>query len=391
MTMKIQQQILFNGHPYSHQQRLWWSNPANPDCPLSKFIGNEEALRRLQRAAFQAFGRPNHCCATGFAFYGPGSVGKTTLAKLFAETLMLPFVSVEPQSIDSLHDLFELIKKELTNPIMIDGVAHDVSLVENDGKYILPPIVIFIDEVHNLKSRIEQGLLKATEPKDRMMVTEKGAIIDCTNVCWIIATTERGDMFQPFDSRFQKINLRLYTRVEMAKIVKLANSDFPDKVCAEIARYCPQLPREAIAFANDLRIEVEMSEASDSWTTVIKRVAADHGIDEFGMTLQRLEILKALGQCPVSAAQLPFVTQTNEAELQKFILPPLQTRTPDQPMPLVMVSSKGYTITPAGLDELNRRKIPNVGIQAMPEQTRQVFEALMGKSDTRMQLPVESN
>lgn len=394
-TMKTLQQpeITFGGYPYTREQRLWWTSPHNPECPLSRFIGNAEAIRRLQRAAFNALGRHNHCCADfSFAIYGPASTGKTTLAKLFAETLLLPFVEVEPQSIRRVHDVFEAIRKECAKPQIIDGVSYDLSLRDfGNNTYILPPMIVFIDEVHNLREQVVQGMLKATEPKDRMMVTEEGYSVDTTNVCFMIATTERGEIFDAFDTRFQKISLRLYSKAEMAQIIKMNNPDFSDKTCEIVAKYCTHVPREALAFAKDMRIEADMSMTRTTWAEVAQRVAKDHGIDEHGMTYQRLDILKALGRSPMSAAQLPFVAQAKEAELQRFILPPLQAVTPDQPMPLITVSSKGYTITPAGLAELDKRGIPNLGIRAMPEQTRQTFEALMGQSDKRVNYPADQN
>ena len=52
----------------------------------------------MQRAAYTAWGRENHCCADlSFAMVGPASSGKTTLARLFAKTVMLPFIEVAPQ------------------------------------------------------------------------------------------------------------------------------------------------------------------------------------------------------------------------------------------------------------------------------------------------------
>jgi hypothetical protein len=145
------------------------------------------------------------------------------------------------------------------------------------------------------------------------------------------------------------------------------NPDWDDEICLIVAKYNSQVPREALAFARDMRVEQEMS--GDPWEKVAEVVAKDHGIDECGMTFARVEILKALGQNPVSAAQLPYVVHVKEDELRKFIMPPLMCRTPDRE-PLVTVSSRGYTITKAGLDELDNRFISNRGLEAMPEHMR---------------------
>lgn len=362
-----QNELLFNVP--DTEMRRWLVSPENSKFELNNFIGNKEAVRRLSRAVFAAYGREDRDCSDySFALCGPASTGKTHLAKLFAKVIGLPFVVIEPQSIKKLQDIFDEIEKTC-----VEFKGHDISLVEYDGgKYFLPPMVVFIDEVHNLKNSIVQGLLKATEPNDRLMVTESGYEVKTDKVCWMIATTDRGDLFDAFDTRFQKVNLRLYSRDEMAKIIKMNNPDWDDKICRLVAKYNSQVPREALAFARDMRVEEEMS--GDSWEDVAATVAKDHEIDEHGMTFKRVEILRALGQNPVSVEQLPFVIHVKKEELKKFVMPPLMSRTPDQE-PMVTVSNKGYTITLAGLSELDKRGIPHRGLMAMPEQVRQIYES----------------
>lgn len=351
-------------------------SPENSKLPLNNFIGNEEAIRRLSRAAFSAFGKTNHDCSDySFALCGPPSTGKTHLAKLFAETVDLPFVVIEPQMARKTHDVFEEISKTLAEYEGRGVSKGELSLFDyGDNNYISPPLVVFIDEVHNLKKSVVQGLLKATEPKDRIMITEEGFTLNTSKICWMIATTDRGDLFDAFDTRFQKVPLRLYSKKEMAKIIKMNNPDWSNEVCLLVATYNSQVPREAIAFSKDMRVEFEMNPTD--WESVAKRVAIDHSIDEHGMTNSRVEVLKALGQNAMSASQLPFVIHVKEEELKKYIMPALLARTPDQAIPLVTVCSKGYVITKKGLEELNKRNIPNRGMEAMPESVRFSFDCI---------------
>jgi Holliday junction resolvasome RuvABC ATP-dependent DNA helicase subunit len=361
----------------SIEDRRWFIS--SKYCHINKFIGNEEAVRRMSRAIFSAYGNEDHNCSDySFALCGPPSTGKTHLVKLFAETLRIPFVIIEPQTTKKVQDIFDEIEKTCENYESKGFEKGGLALFDSgNNTYTPPPMVVFIDEVHNLKSSVVQGLLKATEPSDRLMITEKGLTVHTNNICWIIATTDRGDLFDAFDTRFQKISLRLYSKKEMAQIIKMSNPDWDEEVCLLVANYNPQVPREALAFARDMRVEHEINPVD--WKSVAKIVAEDHGIDSFGLTHVRLSVLKALGQSPMSCSQLPFVAHVKEEELRKYIMPPLLARTPDQQIPLVTVSSKGYTITVAGIEELDKRGIPNRGMDAVPDSVKATF--IMENSD----------
>jgi len=370
-----QQQILFwNDKKPTREERMWWINKSNPEFPLGKFIGNGRAIKRLSRVAFSAFGRNNHSCAShSFAFVGPASTGKTTLAKLFADTVRLPLVEVESETLSKLEDsrknhegLLDKIKSVCAKTNVVGG--ETLALVRQpDKSYLLPPIIIFIDEVHNLKKNIVQGLLKAVEGSDCRMVTECGTVVDTRNVCWIVATTELGDLFGPFVTRFTEIRLRLYSRREIARIVNLAHPELTKEVCMVVANYSGLVPRESIDFANEMKSEYEMNPGD--WNEVAQTVAEDRGIDNLGMTYQRLNVLEALGQGPITINQLMLAAQCQEAELRKYVLPPLLATTPDQPEPLITIGHR-YTIMPAGIEELNMRGIANLGESAIPERYR---------------------
>ena len=169
-------------------------NRDNPKSPFFKFVGNEKAVRKIQTAAFTAWGRYNHVMRDlAFAIFGPSSAGKTTIGRLYAEAVELPFVEVSPKAIKSVQDLFKEVRRVLDE--------EGLPLVETDRPrhYILPPCIIFIDEVHALSDGVVQGLLKATEYNDAIMVTENGTIVNCFNVTWMIATTDEGKLFDAFE------------------------------------------------------------------------------------------------------------------------------------------------------------------------------------------------
>lgn len=319
----------------------------NPACPLHRFVGNDHARRKLSEAAFVALKRGNHCCRELAVFLsGPASVGKTSLMKLFAELLELPFVEVQPRSIQTVNDLFATIRQQ------IDAFGVPVKPVKGSKGYRLPPCIIFVDEVHGLSQKVVDALLKACEGKDCTLVTERAEVIDCRFVSWSIATTEAGDLFDAFESRFDEVALRYYTREELARIVKLNNPDLELDVCRLIAKF-QRLPRKLLRFATSMRNKKEMHPTME-WASIALEVAKDNDIDEHGMSRKHIDILKSLKAKAVAKERLPIMIGVKKAELERKLMPLLLCSTDDQPA-LVEVASDGYGITEAGRAELAKR------------------------------------
>jgi Holliday junction resolvasome RuvABC ATP-dependent DNA helicase subunit len=331
---------------------------AQIDRVFSRFIGNEKAVRKLKAAAFTALGRYDHQARDlNFAIFGPASAGKTTLARLFGETLELPFVEVNPKCVKTLDDLFKLIQNVLTEASL--GLVE----VIRRNYYILPPVVIFIDEVHALSDGLVQGLLKATEHNDAMLVTESGKSVNVWNATWIIATTDEGKLFDAFRTRFSPVSLAYLGKRDVARIVKLANPDLSEEVCSLVAHYNSRIPRKALEFTRYMRLVKEM-QPEQSWEAVARQVAEDEGIDQYGMHETHLRILRALGQGPIARNRITLVSQRKDEETERYILPWLLAETEDAPA-LITVTSKGYTITEAGLKELDRRGIAHKGSKTL--------------------------
>ena len=357
-----QKEFIFfaEGQEPSNEEKRWMVNPDNPACAYSKFIGNRRAINKLSRSAYDAVGRHNHACRDlNWAIIGPKSTGKTTLAKLHAKVLDLPFVEFSPRSIITVQDLFD----DIARCLIKDGIPLIPHHLKHNH-FVLPPMIVFVDEVHALRNNIVQGLLKAVERSDAQLVTEKRMTADTHNVLWMIATTDRGLLFDAFDSRFSKVSLDLYSQEEISQIVALNFSEWEKETCDLVAHYCGIIPRESLAFAHEMNLEHNMS--PNSWDVVASKVAEDNGIDPYGLTYQRLHVVTSLGQNgPVSASRMQYVANCKEEELKNFIMPYLMTETKDRP-PLVTVTNKGYCVTKEGLKELDKRGISHIGDAALP-------------------------
>lgn len=320
---------------------------ANSASPFSRFIGNDRAIKKIQVAAFQALGDPHHMMRDmAFSIFGPASAGKTTLVRLYADVVKLPFVEISPKGVGTVDDLFD----------GINGVLEKagVPLVEQDGgRYELPPCVVFIDEVHALSDNVVQGLLKATEFSDAVMVTESGRVLNTYAATWFIATTDEGKLFDAFRTRFNPVQLKYLTRVELARIVELAHGDLGSDVCRLVAHYNPRVPRKALEFARLIKMYKSM-EPEMSWEAVARQVAADEGIDEHGMSEVHLKVLKGLREGPVSRKRMATVVGRKDEEVERFVMPWLMSETDDQAA-LVTMSRRGYVLTEAGEEELRRR------------------------------------
>ncbi len=234
----------------------------NTKCPLSRIVvseANEGNFRLLHRLASAAYRRDDHSCrGFNFGIYCPPGQGKTFIVKRWAETIELPFVFVQSSSLKNTYHLFQLIEKEL--------LQRKIPLVRKETgsyNYLLPPIIVFFDEAHEIPSDLQRGgLLNPMEADDGMMhVVEPGAngetfVVNCKDVCWVAATTDPADLFDAFRSRFlnhiewQPASLEELPRMIFAGLTeKVVKGELPFappvEMCAKIAHY-QQVPRLAI-------------------------------------------------------------------------------------------------------------------------------------------------
>jgi hypothetical protein len=266
-------------------QRKWRCDSVNnPENPFHTFVGNAHAVRRLNRAAFAALGRYNHECSdSSFSLIGPPSTGKATLAKMFADLLGLPFATISAQNCQSMTDLSIQIAEVCEKFVCGDGVTLELREMVGDV-YMIPPIIVFVNEFHALPKKVEQGLAKAINGK---FTTENGFSFNTSHVCWIISTTDADLLVDPFD-KFTSIHFKpLTAKEEVAQVVAIHNPDWTPDVCQLVAQHAGS-PREALAVATEMRLEFEMN--AGNWMEVAEIVARDRDDQKSTPWVNRLRI-----------------------------------------------------------------------------------------------------
>jgi hypothetical protein len=345
----------------------------NAKCPLSKIVvseKNRDAMHTLRLFAFTALTRSDHSMrGMNFGAYAMPGQGKTTVVKALLETVGIPTLFVQSDSLESTWHLFELIRDKLDEcgcPLVPQTSNHHL---------IIPPMAVFFDEAHSLKQDLRTGgLLNAMEGDDGWLRTKAPGrnkptyLVDCRDICWIAATTDPGLLFEQseaFYSRFPtQVRWANAGKPEIASIVKSKFPKMPQEACDLVAHYC-RVPRQAKAFAEKMDWQRRFAAGLD-WKEAAFKVADLARIDKHGMPLQYLDVLTALGQKPISKANLCIAAKCNIDELSTMVLPYLL----DDYMgtgPLIGITSKGCALTKAGMAELDLREIDHNGQSVLSE------------------------
>ena len=212
--------------------------------------------------------------------YGPPGLGKTTLARIIANTLKVDFISTSGPAIRRKGDLAALLTS------------------------LKPGSVFFIDEIHRLSSDLEEYLYSAMEDFFIDIVTGEGlgaqsVKFNLAPFTLVGATTRTGLLKAPFRERFGIMErLEFYDTSSLCQIVKRSALLLKMKITSEGAKEIALRSRGTPRIVNRLLRRIR-DYAQVAQKEIIDEKLACYALQELGvnkMGLNRLdiEILKSL-------------------------------------------------------------------------------------------------
>ena len=245
---------------------------------FSDFIGQKELIDNLK--VYIKAARKREDPLDHVLLFGPPGLGKTTLSKIISKEMKVNFKMSSGPVLEKAGDLAGI----LTN------------LESRD--------VFFIDEVHRLRTVVEEYLYSAMEDYSIDIMLDKGPnarsiILNLNKFTLVGATTQLGKLTSPLRERFGVIlRLDYYSSSDLMKIInrsaKILNIPIDKKGCEEIAkrsRGTPRIANRILKRARDFA-EVESNGTIDYKIAdlCLKRI----GIDKNGLDDMDRRILSAL-------------------------------------------------------------------------------------------------
>lgn len=307
-----------------------------------RIVGQEEAKKMVKRLLGEAIKTDPPVLPETILFTGPASTGKTLFSTSIAEALRLPYVEVTGTMLESVDKLFDQIDSELT----ARGKKF-ASLGRKGGlpfrKY--PPLVIFIDECHQLKRPVQDALLTMTEPSERTAKT-KTFTADMADATVLLATTDSAKLTKPLKTRAREVRLHPYTRDDVAEIVGRIYKGWPLEVRRLIAMAGRLTPRIAKERAKDLAriLEQDHAGARPSEALVTDVMLKEWGLDRLGLSQQDHAYLALLldSRGPAGlvnlASRMSLEAEQVEQDIEPFLLA----------LGLMDRTAKGRTLTEQG-------------------------------------------
>jgi Holliday junction DNA helicase RuvB len=263
----------------TEEVQSWPENILRPTS-FDEYIGQSDIKTNLKIALQAAQKRKEPL--DHLLFHGPPGLGKTTLANVIARESNANLKVTSGPALDKPGDLAAILS----------------NLEKGD--------ILFIDEIHRLKTTIEEVLYTAMEDFAIDLVVGKGPSarsmrINLEHFTLIGATTKLSMLSSPLRDRFGAVyKLRYYNDTELSEVVlrsaKILNVSIGEKEALKLAKSSRKTPRIANRLLKRVRDYGEISEKENIDSQIVDTALKALGVDELGLNETDRNILTVLEQ-----------------------------------------------------------------------------------------------
>ena len=304
---------------------------------LEHFIGQEDAKKAI-RILVDSSNITDHPIKH-LLLEGPAGTGKTTLSLIIAG----------------------MKENARLHQYIGEGLEKPVQITEMLGR-IEPNDIIFIDEIHNIKSENAEFLYRPLEEGCGNLPLPNRSVkfFHIHPFTLIGATTDAGKLLKPFKDRLFPIHIQRYTSEDMVKIIRqsagLLNLDLDDDLVRNIARRTKWIPRIANRLLEFLESFCLANEYNRIDKDVVEKAMEAMAVDKIGLNRLDREYLIALYASKSHTAGLRTL-QSNLQRDPELIERDIESYLIDRETGLVVKTEKGRVLTEKGIKYVEEKLI----------------------------------